>query len=315
MSERMHRSQPRVSIIIPTHNRPHLLPRAVESAQRSGVRVEVIVVDDESVDETAEVCSQLAGIRYIRVERRRGVAGARNAGILASQGEYISFLDDDDLRLPGSIDAQLALLEAHPEAGLVYGQMLRGDQTRAHDAPAQPARCPQGDVFWKLLEHNFIPCGAALFRKSCLLRVGLLEESMAGVDDWDLWLRIAELYEVLALEEPVLLWRQSDAESGQLSSHLPHMLMLSAHLLRTRGLRLPRAAAATAERREALWQRYRTGVTHYLLWDAGRALRKRGFRVAGRNISTALRFNPAGVARSIFHPAAREFYAGALSHR
>src|SRR5262245_19330373 len=107
------------SIIIPTHNRPQQLPRAVESARTSGSEVEIIVVDDASQDETASVCRGLEGIKYVRLDRNQGVAGARNVGILASSTEFIAFLDDDDLRLPGSLDAQMELLRAHPEAGLV----------------------------------------------------------------------------------------------------------------------------------------------------------------------------------------------------
>src|SRR5215471_9318658 len=104
-----------VSIIIPTHGRPALLPRAVESARAAGTDVEIIVVDDASTDDTANVCKSLPDIKYVRVERNQGVAGARNIGILVSSGRYVAFLDDDDLRLPGSLDAQLAALEANPD--------------------------------------------------------------------------------------------------------------------------------------------------------------------------------------------------------
>src|SRR5688572_10955142 len=91
-------SMARISVIIPTHSRPHLLPRAVESALAAGTDVEVVVVDDASTDETAEACRALKGIRYIRLAHNQGVAGARNVGVLSSTAEYIAFLDDDDLR-------------------------------------------------------------------------------------------------------------------------------------------------------------------------------------------------------------------------
>ena len=70
----------KVSLIIPTFNRPHLLPRAVESARRAGREVEVIVVDDASTDHTAEMCAALRDIKYVRLDRNQGVAGARNVG-------------------------------------------------------------------------------------------------------------------------------------------------------------------------------------------------------------------------------------------
>src|SRR5260370_1068949 len=103
-----------ISVIIPTHARPHLLARAVESARAAGTNVEVIVVDDASIDATADVCRELGDLKYVRLEHNQGVAGARNVGILTSTGNYIAFLDDDDLRLPGSLDLQAAALDQNP---------------------------------------------------------------------------------------------------------------------------------------------------------------------------------------------------------
>jgi glycosyltransferase involved in cell wall biosynthesis len=109
----------KVSVIIPTHSRPNLLPRAVDSARSAATEVEIIVVDDASTDQTASVCKSLKGVKYIRLDRNQGVAGARNVGILTSTGNYVAFLDDDDLRLPGSLDLQAAAMEESPEAGFV----------------------------------------------------------------------------------------------------------------------------------------------------------------------------------------------------
>src|SRR5215213_1247745 len=118
----------KVSVIIPTFSRPRLLARAVESARAASVsEVEVVVVDDASTDETAEVCRGLAGVRYVRLERNLGVAGARNVGLLASTGEYVAFLDDDDRRLPGSLDRQVSKLEENPRAGFCCGPLLLAD--------------------------------------------------------------------------------------------------------------------------------------------------------------------------------------------
>jgi len=118
----------KVSLIIPTFNRPHLLPRAVESARRAAREVEIIVVDDASSDSTASVCAALPDIKYVRLDRNQGVAGARNVGLLESRGDFIAFLDDDDLRLPGSLDHQVFLLAAHAEAGFVAGGVMLADQ-------------------------------------------------------------------------------------------------------------------------------------------------------------------------------------------
>ena len=190
----------KVSLIIPTFSRPHLLPRCVDSAHKAGSSVEVIVVDDASSDETASVCQKLRDIKYVRLDSNRGVAGARNEGVGASTGEYIGFLDDDDLRLPNSIDAQVNLLEAHPKQEWFTVARFTATSNAARKVAAYPDECPQGDIFWQLMQWNFIPCLTVIFRRACLDRVGLLDESATGVDDWDLWVRISELYPVLATE-------------------------------------------------------------------------------------------------------------------
>jgi glycosyltransferase involved in cell wall biosynthesis len=238
---------PKVSVIIPTRSRPDLLPRSVASAMRAGSDVGVIVVDDASRDETASVCKALSGIHYVRLDSNRGIAGARNAGLRVSTSDYVSFLDDDDLRLPNSIDAQVELLEAQPEAGMIYGAALYGDEHCEPKGGSYPDDYPQGDIFWQLMEWNFVPCPTVIFRRACLDRVGLLDESAAGVDDWDLWVRIAELYRVIAIETPVAIWRQPTATSGQFSFHAHRMHRRAHRLHRDKWLRLPRAMRANYE--------------------------------------------------------------------
>ncbi|HEX8845573.1 MAG TPA: glycosyltransferase family A protein [Pyrinomonadaceae bacterium] len=285
---------PKVSVIITTHNRPRLLPRAIESAQRAGASVEVVVVDDASTDETAAVCRDYSEIRYVRVERNRRVAGARNLGVAACGGEYVSFLDDDDARLPGSLDIQAEALDAAADEGFVYGQVLVCDQDGTPDGSDYPRDCPRGDIFWQLLERNFIPCASVLFRKSCLYRVGLLDESIPGVDDWDLWIRIAELYKVAAVEKPVAVWRRPTPTSGQGSSRTVDLIALSTRLLRRRWLKLPRAAGASRHRRRAVWRAFSKNVSEHLVWEATTALADREVRRAASSALTAMRLHPAG---------------------
>jgi glycosyltransferase involved in cell wall biosynthesis len=283
---------PKVSVIITTHNRPRLLPRAVESARAAAADVEIIVVDDASTDETAEVCRRLDGTRYLRVDRNQGVAGARNLGLLASTGEYVSFLDDDDVRLQGSLDEQAEILESSPDAGLVYGQALLGDRSCTPTGSFYPERCPRGDLFWELLESNFIPCGSVLFRKSCVYRVGLLDRNIAGIDDWDFWIRIAELYPLAVLERPVIVWRQSTTDSGQGSSKTVALISLSLRLLRKRWLFLPRARSAGPKRRRRAWRGFSDNLSEHIIWETAASLvRVEPGRVL-KGLKVALRLHP-----------------------
>jgi glycosyltransferase involved in cell wall biosynthesis len=232
------------SIIIPTHDRPELLRRAIESARHAGSEVEIVVVDDGSRDATSSVCTSLKDIVYVRLEERHGVGYARAAGIAASSGAYISFLDDDDVRIPGSIDRQLAFLEAAPEAALVYGQIYLATQSFEIDSRAPfPRFCPSGDVFWMLIESNFIPSCTVVIRRDAIDAVGGMFHEATPADDWDLWLRLTERYPICALPEPVSIYRKPTLWSKQGSSRLADGLLSADLRVLERCAKLPRAMA------------------------------------------------------------------------
>ena len=288
---------PKVSIIIPTHNRPHLLPRAIESTRAAGVEVEVIVVDDASQDQTAEVCRTISDIKYIRLDRNHGVAGARNFGLVASTGEFITFLDDDDLRIPGSLAQQVKVLDADKQAGVIYGQAQCLDQAGEKPSLTYPRVCLEGDVFWDLLEQNFIPCGSAVFRRACLGRVGLLDSSLSGIDDWDLWIRLAELYPFRSLNEPVLQWKRSNPRSQQGSSNAAPIVAKSIEQFKKRWVKLPRAASASTEMRTKAWKRFSANMAAHLCWEAIRSLHYRSPRQVLKNFFALMRLGPFPVVR------------------
>ena len=290
----------RVSLIITTHNRPQLLLRAIASARLSGRDPEIVVVDDASTDETGEVCQSLPGIRYIRVDRQQGVACARNVGLKASSGKFLSFLDDDDERLPGSLDMQVERLEADPRAGIIYGQALMVGGSGAAAQWLYPKHCPTGDIFWKLLGQNFIPCGSAVFRRSCLMRVGFLDERAPGIDDWDLWLRLAEHFNVTAIEQPVYSWRQSAPGSGQGSSSGARMVRMAVQQFHEHWMHLSRAAQAPHKLRRAAWHVFSEGMARHLAWESARAQATGQTRQAAENIFTGLRLLPSAMLRLPF---------------
>jgi glycosyltransferase involved in cell wall biosynthesis len=286
----------RISVIIPTHDRPRLLPRAVESARAAGTNVEIIVVDDASIDDTAEVCRGLAEIKYVRAERNQGVAGARNVGIMESTGKYVAFLDDDDLRLPGSLDAQADLMDKHPETGFVCGAMIMADQEYQ---PTGEVCLPRnsGDVFWDLMELDFpvMPL-STLIRKDCFLRVGLLNRKLIGIDDWDIFTRIAEVYPALVIDQPMGVYRQPTPSSAQgSSSQATQLRRASRHQLRLLGL--PRAKLAPPSKRRAVRRRAINRIADTLLWNAAQYWPRGEYRAVWANIMVALRLNPLRAAR------------------
>jgi glycosyltransferase involved in cell wall biosynthesis len=288
---------PRVSVIIPTNNRPHMLVRAVQSAARAGSSVEVIVVDDGSTDQTAEVCQKLEGIKYIRLEHNQGVAGARNIGILASSSDYVAFLDDDDLRLPGTLDKQVEVLMRNKQAGFVCAQMLIADQEGRMAGEVAGPKSSGENAFWELLELDFpvMPISVVI-RKECFNNVGLLNANLSGIDDWDLLVRIAELYPVLVLNEPVSIYRKptpySDQGSSDQAQHLSRALKHQLQLLR-----LPRVKMAPLAEQKEIRRRTVNRVVETLLWNAALAIPQGAISFACRNTCTALRLSPSHALR------------------
>jgi hypothetical protein len=285
-----------VSVIIPTHNRPYLLPRAVESALTAGTNVEVIVVDDASTDETAAVCQSLHGIKYVRLGNNQGVAGARNAGVLASSAEYVALLDDDDVRLPGSLDRQLARLSEEPNAVLIYGQALIGGATDRMADDRYPHECPSGDVFWRLLAQNFMPSGSVVVRRACLLTTGMFDPSISAIDDWDLWIRIAASHSVVSLDEPVVIWRRPSPNSDQGSASAVKMVTLSTRQFRECWMKMPRVAQADPKVRRQTKRQFSQNMASHLVLEVTRSLSYGNLMDANRCVALALRLHARGLA-------------------
>ena len=135
----------KLSVVIPTWNRAHLVCDAINSAlnQRPG-DVEVIVVDDASSDNTARLVSDTYGdsIRLLRLSERSGAGAARNAGVALARGDFVAFLDSDDVWLPGKLDAELRVFERFPDAEAVVSD----SQNFFEHQPDGPSRCAQNGL-------------------------------------------------------------------------------------------------------------------------------------------------------------------------
>ncbi len=242
----------KISVIIATRNRAGLLPRAVDSARTAGADVEIVVVDDASTDSTPEVCAGFSGVEVIRLGKNRGLAAARNAGLDKCRGDLLAFLDDDDVRMPGSLDRQREFLQAHPEAVAAYGRVfLFDDSPGSQQREVWPSEVKSGDLFWDLVRSNFIPVCGILVRKECVSAVGGFDPRLATAEDWDLWLRISESSHFAAQEDIVAGYRRPALGSDQLSSR-PVLMKTTSARVQARALALPRARRASAPLRQAL---------------------------------------------------------------
>ncbi len=200
----------RVSVIIPTHNRAGYLREAIGSVQRQRLSDwECLVVDDDSSDETARVVAELAAsdprVRYLHQPRFGRAARGRNLALRSSQAPLCAFLDDDDLWYPEKLAVQVAVLDAHPEVGLVFGK-IRKVGLKQQIWPEE--KLPPRPGFADLLRGNFVPTSTAVARRSALEAAGgSFDETQVAVEDYDLWLRIARCAGLYALPQVLCDYR------------------------------------------------------------------------------------------------------------
>jgi glycosyltransferase involved in cell wall biosynthesis len=207
-----------VSVIITTRNRSEYVREAISSVlaiKSQKFDLEVIVVDDGSTDATPEVVRQY-NVVYLRTNGV-GMANARNIGLRAARGDFVTLLDDDDIWLPNNIGAQLELFEQHPEYGAVHAQsqLVNYDKTPFGDpVPAGPLA--SGWIFEELLTY-WPQVGTIVTRTAVAREVGDLDPTLSGDTDWDWLLRVARRHPIGRVEQPVLLFRQRGTAEEELS--------------------------------------------------------------------------------------------------
>ncbi len=183
-----------VSVIIPCFNQAYFLPEAIESAlAQTHSRIEVVVVDDGSPDDTAKVVTCYPDVRYVW-QPNRGLGGARNAGFQVSKGEYVLFLDADDRLRPKAIEAHLSCFATHLQVGFVVGDI---DNIALDGSYLSSPRWPllQGNVYEDILKVNHVANTiAVLFRRSVIEDVGGFKPSCSPSEDVELLLHAARLF-------------------------------------------------------------------------------------------------------------------------
>lgn len=201
---------PKVSVIIPVYNAEKFIKETIESVLGQTCQdFEIVIVDDGSTDKSAETIKSLDDKRIIYTyQKNHGVSAARNKGILESDGEYIALLDHDDLWLPEKLERQVPILESNSNVGLVYSDCyiidLNGHILKRNFKDHRPH---QGKVLADLFLDNFIPCLTALIRKNILGSIGLFNPELSIAEEYDLFLRIAEVCEVDFVDLPLAKYR------------------------------------------------------------------------------------------------------------
>ena len=224
-STRLLRS-PMISVILPAFNAEATIAQAIESVLAQSWRdFELIVINDGSTDATLQAVAAFDDSRLaVFSHANRGPSASRNVGVSLANGEYVAFIDADDIWLSHKLEVQVSALQADPQADVAYGWTDTVDPTGCVVYPDQ-RRTVSGDVYETLLLHNFISSGSnTMISRKVFQEVGGFDESLWAVEDWDLHVRLAARYAYVCVPTVVVQYRLSH---GSLSSQL--RLMEASH--------------------------------------------------------------------------------------
>lgn len=281
-------SYPQLSIIIPTRNRPHLLPLAVESALgQTFSDLEVIVVDDAST-QMAQL-PQDSRLRVIRLEQWRGGAGARNVGTEAAQGHWVTYLDDDDYLLPQMAETSLAAI-AHssttPPIGVISGLEKVSDQGEVIHVRVPPRFCPKGSHFFlqdSKAGRSYTTKQTLVVERAVVLQIGGWDEKFRSRVHSEFFLRLNPVCTLIGL--PTVTY-QLRCHRGSRVSGNPQLRQESFHRL--------------IEKHRVAFESHPRQFAHFVYQHARKSWRQRQFRAALLAIGWALRIDPTHSLRNLF---------------
>lgn len=209
--------RPLISAIITVFERTDFLAQAIESVlAQTRPPDEVIVVDDGSREVFVKGYEIPDGAKFIHHEVQRGASAARNTGIKASTGDFLTFLDDDDVWLPDKLEAQECLLLQNPGVAMTYCHARLVDRDLAAFSEQPPLRTPDGDSFVSCL-HSWLSISPSTWmaRREAVVDAGMFDESVRYNEDWDLYTRIAQRHQLLADPEVRILYRRHSLQLSE----------------------------------------------------------------------------------------------------
>ena len=196
---------PKVSVIVPTYNRANRLEGTLRSiVSQTYQDFELIVVDDGSTDNTSKVIESFPSAQYLPMKKNSGVSKARNIGLACAKGEFICFLDSDDLWKEKKLEIQIHWMESNTDNQVCYTDEIwvrngvRVNQMNKH-------RKYTGDIFRHCLALCIVSPSSVMIRARLFSEIGNFDESLPACEDYDLWLRIAVKYAFHFIEEPLII--------------------------------------------------------------------------------------------------------------
>jgi glycosyltransferase involved in cell wall biosynthesis len=208
---------PKVTVVIPAYNAMAFLPETLDRVlQQTFTDFEVLIVNDGSTDEIASWFTTVNDDRVRLISQaNQGLSGARNTGIAEARGEYIAFLDADDLWAPTKLEQQVRCLDRCPEVGLVYTWTRLVDETGKPTGVKYDSQV-EGNVWQQILVGDIVCSGSsAMVRRDCFDRVGRFDPNLSSAADFDMWTRIAAEYPFAVVKEFSIDYRQHSSSMSR----------------------------------------------------------------------------------------------------
>jgi len=215
-------TKPLVSVIIPAYNSGEFISEAISSVLRQTyTEYEIIFVDDGSTDSTREIIeNNFPQIKYFYIPNQ-GVSRARNYGIRRARGEFIAFLDADDLWLPEKLEKQLNVFKAYQDCMLVFTEELVFDTNGFRKARfLKKEKLMKGDVVKNIFIYSNVTTSTVMVRRDVFQEIGYFEENLKAAEDDNLWMRIAYKYTIHLLDEELIHYRLTENSLSRSSSNL-----------------------------------------------------------------------------------------------
>lgn len=220
----------KISVIIPVYNGAKTIKHTIKSVlNQSYNNLEIIVIDDGSIDSTLEVVDSIDDCRIqVFSYHNSGACVARNRGLSKALGKYIAFIDADDLWTLDKLESQWKVLQENSQASVAYSWT---DYINSEGQVIRPGRhvTANGDIYSKLVVYNFLENGSnPLISHDALKKIGGFNESLTAAQDWDMWLRLAAEYEFVCVEKVQILYRVS---TNSISSNLQRQEAVSLQVI------------------------------------------------------------------------------------
>ena len=206
--------EPLISVVMPTYNHGQFIKESMVSVLDQAYKnFELIIVDNYSRDDTEKIVKSFNEhrISYYKFSNKGIIAASRNFGISKSAGEYIAFIDSDDIWYPSKLEAQINVFLKEPTAGLVYSSLkIKSPDISENNKIIKPkSKSCSGDIYYQLINFDFIPSSSVIVRSLILNEVGNFDENpeLVTVEDWDLWLRITRKFKAVFFPEVLGVYR------------------------------------------------------------------------------------------------------------